>query len=306
MVDDKNILVTGAGGLIGSTIPACFKPSRKYLNLMHVEDIVRYITLNKIDSIIHCAGKVGGVKANKTKLGEFFYENIIINTNVLEAARMCGIEKVVSFMSTCVFPDEVSYPIKEEYIHQGEPHHTNYAYAYAKRMVDVQSRAYREQYGCNYVTIIPCNVYGKNDYYNLDDSHVIPALIHKCYLAKENNTDFEVWGNGEPLREFLYSEDAGKIAMMALESYDDEHPMIISPGVEHSISEVVDIIVDIFEFSGNVRYMDKELKGQYRKPSDNTKFKTLYPDFKFTPIREGLEKSIKWFCDNYTKGKIRL
>lgn len=303
MTANQKLLVTGGSGLIGSTISTSFKPTRNSLNLMHIDDIVRYITRNDIDSIIHCAGKVGGVKANKTKLGEFFYENIIINTNVLEAARVCEIKKVVSFMSTCVFPDGATLPLTSDQIHDGEPHSSNYAYAYAKRMVDVQSRAYREQYGCDYVTIIPCNVYGPNDYYNLDDSHVIPALIHKCYIAKRDNTDFEVWGNGEPLREFLYSEDAGKIAKMALESYNDKHPMIISPDAEHSISEVVNTIVDILGYSGTVRYMDKELKGQHRKPSDNKKFKLHYPDFKFTPIREGLEKSIKWFIENYEKAR---
>ena len=299
----NNVLVTGGSGLVGSTIDSSFKPTSKHLDLMHIDNIVRYLTMNKIDSIIHCAGKVGGLKANSDKLGEFFYHNIIMNTNLLESARICKVKKVVSFMSTCVFPDKVEYPLKEEYIHNGEPHHTNYAYAYAKRMVDVQSRAYRDQYGCNFVTLIPCNIYGQNDNYDLNDSHVIPALIHKCYLAKRDNTDFVIWGSGNPMREFLYSEDVGKIALMALESYNEKSPMILSSSDEVSISEIVDIIVDIMNFSGKVLYESDRLEGQYRKPASTEKFKTYYPDFIFTPLREGLEKSIEWFIENYEKAR---
>ena len=188
-----NTLVTGGNGLVGSTIESTFKPTSKRLNLMNIDNIIRYITINKIDSIIHCAAKVGGIKSNMEHLGEFFYENIIINSNVLEAARHCGVEKVVSFMSTCVFPDDASYPLSPDQIHNGEPHPSNYSYAYAKRMLEVQSRAYREQYGCNFVTVIPCNIYGPNDNFDLDNSHVIPGLIHKCYLAKQNNTNFFIW-----------------------------------------------------------------------------------------------------------------
>lgn len=299
MKDDKNLLVTGGSGLIGSTIPAQFKPSRDELNLMNIDDIVLYLHSNQIDSIIHCAGKVGGVKANQTKLGEFFYENIIMNTNLLEAARICGVDKVVSFMSTCVFPSKTKYPLVEEYIHKGEPHETNYGYAYAKRMLDVHSRAYRDQYGCNFVTIIPCNVYGCNDYYNLDDSHVIPALIHKCYLAKRDNTDFLVWGDGKAKREFMYADDAGKIALNCLENYNDPHPLIVAPDKEYTIKQVVNYIVEIMEFDGNVVYQESEVKGQHRKPSDTTKMSENHINYKFTSLRKGLEQSIKWFVAYY-------
>lgn len=293
-----NTLVTGGSGLVGSAIESDFKPSSKQLNLMHVEDIVRYITLNKIDSIIHCAAKVGGIKANSEHLGEFYYENIIMNTNVLESARITGIKKVVSFMSTCVFPDGVTYPLTPDQIHEGEPHPSNYAYAYAKRMLEVQSRAYREQYGCNFVTIIPCNIYGTNDNYNLDSGHVIPSLIHKCYLAKQNNTDFEIWGTGLPYREFIYSKDVGHITQWILENYDDSEPLIISPDEEICISVVAQEIAHRMGFEGNITY-NKKMDGQFHKPSDNSKLKSLLPSYKFTPIEEGLQKSIDWFVENY-------
>jgi len=297
-----NTLVTGGNGLVGSTIDSNFKPTSKQLNLMHVEDIIRHITLNKIDSIIHCAAKVGGIKANSDRLGEFFYENTIMNSNVLEAARITGVKKVVSFMSTCVFPDDATYPLSPDQIHNGEPHSSNYAYAYAKRMLEVQSRAYREQYGCNFVTVIPCNIYGPNDNFDLNSSHVIPGLIHKCYLAKQNNTDFEIWGTGRAYREFIYSRDVGNISQWALENYDSSEPLIVSPDEEICIATLAQEIawrMDVDKIIYNHDYPD----GQLKKPSDNSKLKSLLPDFKFTPIEEGLQKSIDWFIENYDKAR---
>ena len=291
-------LITGGKGLVGSAIESDFKPSRQQVDLMHVDNIIRYITSNKIDSIIHCAGRVGGIKANSEKPAEFFYENIIINTNVLEAARATGVEKVVSFLSTCVFPDKATYPLTIDQIHTGEPHTSNYAYAYAKRMVDVQSRAYRQQYGCNFVTVIPCNIYGPNDNFNLDSGHVIPSLIHKCYLAKQNNTDLEVWGTGSPCREFLYSHDAGNIAKWALKNYDEPDPLILSPDEGTSVATIASLVAYHMKFDGNIIYNGKQ-DGQYRKPSDSTRLGELLPDYRFESISTGIEKSVKWFIDNF-------
>jgi GDP-L-fucose synthase len=297
-----NTLVTGGSGLVGSSIDSKFKPSRYDVNLMNLDSIVNYIVENDIDSIIHCAAKVGGIKANTEHLGEFFYENIIMNANVLEAAKLTGVNKVVSFMSTCVFPAEATYPLTIDQIHNGEPHPTNYAYGYAKRMLEVQSRAYREEYGCNFITAIPCNIYGPNDNFNLDSSHVIPALIHKCYLAKKNNTDFEIWGTGKAYREFAYSGDIGYIIQWVLENYNDPEPLIISPDEEISISAIAQEIAWRMGLEGDIVY-NQERDGQYKKPSDNSKLKSLLPDFKFTPIEEGLQKSIDWFVENYDKAR---
>jgi GDP-L-fucose synthase len=300
-----NTLVTGGTGLVGSTIESDFKPSKEQLDLTNLHEIIRYIDNNQIDSIIHCAAKVGGIKANSEHLGEFYYENIIMNSNVLEAARLTGVKKTVSFMSTCVFPTDATYPLTPDQIHLGEPHSTNYAYAYAKRMLEVQSRAYREQYGCNFVTIIPCNIYGPNDNYNLDSSHVIPALIHKCYLAKKNNTKFELWGTGKAYREFVYSEDVGKIIQWVLDNYDSPEPLIISPDEEISIATVAQEIAWRIGYEGKILY-NGERDGIIRKPSDNSKLKSLLPNFNFTPIEEGLQNSIEWFNENIHKDNIRL
>ena len=300
----ERTLITGGSGLVGSTIFSEYKPTRQELDLMNIDDIILYIKTNKIDSIIHCAARVGGIKANTEKIGEFFYENIIINTNVLEAARICGVNKVVSVMTTCAFPDDVEYPLTTEQLHNGKPHPSNYGYAHAKRMLDIQSKAYRDQYGCNFVTAIPCNVYGPRDNYNLNDSHVIPALIRKAYEAKQNNTDFEIWGTGKAYREFIYSVDLGELLMWTLENYNDREPLIISPDEEISIATLAQEIAWRIGLShGKSLVYNQELDGQLRKPSDNSRLKELLPDFQFTPIEYGLEKSIDWFIENHQEAR---
>ena len=294
----KKTLVTGAHGLVGSTISSDFCPTSGELDLMKFDDIVEYLNFNKIDSIIHCAAKVGGIGANVNKAGEFFYGNIMMNTNLLEAARMCGVKKVVSFLSTCVFPAEANYPLTSDQIHNGEPHHTNYPYAYAKRMLDVMGRAYQKQYGTNFITVIPCNAYGPNDNFHLEDSHVIPAIIHKCYLAKKNNTDLNLWGDGRPYREFIYSKDLGYLIKWALENYEDTTPLILSSDEEVNIDTIAREICKHIGFAGNINY-DQRMSGQYKKTSDNTILKSILPDFQFTPIETGLKETVEWFLNNY-------
>ena len=292
-------LITGGTGLVGSTINADVKLSTKDVDLKDWDITLAAFEFFKPKKVIHCAARVGGLGGNMNHKGEFFYENIMINTNVLESCRKVGVEKLVSFMSTCVFPDDVEYPLTEKKIHLGEPHNSNYSYAYAKRMVDIQSRAYNEQYGTNYVCVVPTNIYGPNDNFSIDDGHVLPALLHKCYLAKQNNTDLEVWGSGKPLREFIYSEDVGKLSEWALDNYEEQEPIIFSTSDEISIRDVVDIIVDKFNFKGNVIWQSDKPDGQFRKPSDNSKLKSYLPDFQFTPIEEGIEKTVEWLIDNY-------
>jgi len=226
-----------------------------------------------------------------------------MNSNVLEAARIAGVTKVVSFMSTCVFPDDATYPLTTEQIHNGEPHPSNYAYAYAKRMLEVQSRAYRDQYGCNFITVIPCNIYGPNDNFNLDTSHVIPALISKCFEACMRLQNFEVWGTGKAYREFVYSKDVANIVQWALENYDDPEPLIISPDEEISIATVAQEIAWRVGYTDSIVYNQK-MDGQLRKPSDNSKLKSLLPNFKFTPIEEGLQETIDWYVKNENEVRV--
>jgi GDP-L-fucose synthase len=204
------LMVTGGNGLVGSPIKCDIRTGSEFdLRNPHICD--KLFQNNKPINVIHCAAKVGGLGGNMNLKGEFFYDNIMINTNVIESCRKYGIQKLVCFLSTCVFPDNIEYPLTEKKIHLGEPHTSNYPYAYAKRMADIQIRAYREQYNLNYVSVIPTNIYGPQDNFNLENGHVIPSLIHKCYLSKKNNTPFRIWGSGKPLREFIYSEDVAKL-----------------------------------------------------------------------------------------------
>jgi GDP-L-fucose synthase len=166
-------------------------------------------------------------------------------------------------------------------------------------MGQVQIQAYKDQYDLDYFTVIPTNIYGPNDFYNLENGHVLPSLIHKMYLAKENGTDFIVWGSGNPLREFIFSDDVARLTMNLYNDYKGNDPVILSTSNEISIKDVVLMIADIFEFKGNVKFDSSKPEGQYRKPSDNSVIKEMYPDFKFTPMEEGLKKSIDWFIENY-------
>jgi GDP-L-fucose synthase len=166
-------------------------------------------------------------------------------------------------------------------------------------MAQVQIDAYNKQYGTKYFSVIPCNVYGPNDNYNLENGHVIPSLIHKTYLAKKNNTDLVIWGSGNPLREFIYSKDITKICMILIEKYNESEPIILSTSQEITIRDVVEMIVEIIGFEGNVIYDTSKPDGQYRKPSDNSKLLSIIGDFEFTPLRTGLEETIEFFVKNY-------
>lgn len=294
----KKLLVTGSNGLVGSSIISDIKIGRE-INLINPSDTLGMFNTEKPTHVIHCAGKVGGVGGNMNYKGEYFYDNIMINTNVIESARKSNVKNLVCFLSTCVFPDNVSYPLTEDKIHLGEPHFSNYPYAYAKRMADIQIRAYREQYGLNYTSVIPTNIYGPNDNFSLEHGHVIPMLIHKIYLAKKNNSDFTVWGSGKPLREFIFSKDVARLSEWAVENYNESEPIIFSPSQEISIINLVDLLVKEFNFKGKVIFDDTKPDGQFRKPSDNSKLKSYLPDFKFTPIEEGVKETINWFNQNY-------
>ena len=295
-------LVTGGTGLVGSAIMADVKVGRNY-DLTNPLICDSMFNEHKPTHVIHCAAKVGGLGGNMNYKGEYFHDNIMINTNVIESARKAGVTNLVSFLSTCIFPDDIEYPLTEKKIHLGEPHFSNYPYAYAKRMADIQIRAYREQYGVKYTSVIPCNIYGPNDNFSLEHGHVIPMLMHKLYLAQQRNEDFIVWGSGKPLREFIFSKDVAKLAEWALHNYDESEPIIFSTSNEISIMDLVDLLVKEFEFKGRVIFDDSKPDGQFRKPSDNSKLKSYLPNFEFTSIEEGIRETVYWFKENYDKAR---
>jgi GDP-L-fucose synthase len=251
--------------------------------------------------VIHLAAFVGGLFRNLKYNVEFFRYNMAMNENVLHYSHQFKVEKVVSCLSTCIFPDDTSYPIDETMVHSGPPHYSNTGYAYAKRMIDVQNRLYKSQYGCNFTSVIPTNIYGENDNYHLEDSHVIPGLIHKCYLAKKNNTPLEVWGTGKPLRQFIFSEDLARLFVWVLREYEEAEPIILSVDEDDEITirEVVENIVEAMDFTGEVVFDETRPDGQYKKTASNAKLRKYLPDYKFTAMKDGLAKSVKWFVENF-------
>jgi GDP-L-fucose synthase len=242
-------LVTGGTGMVGHAMNSLFPdfsyPSSKSWDLTSPIWAEKMMIHEWPDRVIHLAAKVGGVQGNTKCIGDFYYENMMINSNVVEACKLVKVKKLVSLLSTCVYPDApyVKYPLTEDQLHMGPPHSSNYGYAYAKRMLDVQSRAYRQQYGCNFITAIPNNLYGEYDNFDLENGHVIPALIRKIWEAKIRNLPrVEVWGDGSPLREFTYSGDVAKILVWLMDHYDGEEPVNIGSTTEISIKELVEKI----------------------------------------------------------------
>ena len=301
------VLVTGGSGMVGSAfrrnVPEAEYPSRRQLwDLMSLA-LSRNDNAFAGKNIVHLAAKVGGVKANTDEIADFYMANSALNQTLLNVCSLGKANKVISLLSTCVYPDApyVTYPLTENQLHLGPPHPSNFGYAYAKRMVDVMSRAYRQQYECNFITAIPNNLYGENDNFDLENSHVIPAIIRKVWEAKLSNKPFvECWGDGSPLREFTYSEDIVKILTFLLENYDEPEPVNIGNTEEYSIKQVVEMICSILEYDGEVRWNTQMPSGQHRKPSSNQKLLDLGWDKKwYTSLEKGLTKTCKWVMLKY-------
>lgn len=298
------ILVTGGSGMVGNAlkhlIPNAFFVSSENCDLKNVNDTKYMFKHLKPKKVIHLAAKVGGVKANSEYLGEFYTDNILINTNVLHYSMVYKVEKVLSLLSTCVYPDKVSYPLTEDQIHNGPPHESNYAYAYAKRMIDIQSRAYRKQYGCNFITVVPNNLFGEHDNFDLNNSHVIPAIIRKMYDAKDKNEDVILWGDGSPLREFTYSKDLAKILLFLIDSYNDEIPINVGNTNQYSIKNIAELIANKIQFNGKIIWDTTKPNGQYKKPSDNSRLINLgFNSDSYTNIDTALTNVCNWYTLNY-------
>lgn len=300
------ILVTGSNGLVGSAVKRVYNKdveiffaTREDADLTDLAQAKALFERVKPTHVLHLAAQVGGIGGNMAHPGEYFRNNLLINVNTLEAARLANVSKLLTFLSTCIYPDKAEYPLKEDSLHLGPPHSSNFGYAHAKRMIDVQSRAYRKEWGCNFITVVGTNIYGPNDNFSIENGHVLPSLIHKCFLAKQNNEDFNIWGSGSPLREFVLSDDIAKLALWALENYNEESPIMLTSGVETSIKDVALLVAEKMDFKGNVVFDTTKSDGQLRKPSDPTKIRKYLPDFKFTSVEKGIEKTVSWFNEHY-------
>jgi len=308
----KRILVTGGSGLVGSGIRAAVEMEPKadeeffYLSSKDADLTDRAATKAVFEKIkpthvIHLAAKVGGLYGNMRGNLHFFRINMAINDNVLSVAHEVGVKKVVSCLSTCIFPDKTTYPIDEEMIHNGAPHNSNYGYSYAKRMIDVLNKGFNQHYGTKFTAVVPTNVFGPADNFNLEEGHVLPGLVHKLYMCKKNNTPLMVWGTGKARRQFIYSKDLGRLFLRVLREYDETEPIILSVSEEDEISikEAAELVAKGFDFDGGFEYDLTRSDGQYKKTASNAKLRNRFPDFKFTPIDQAIRETCEWFTANY-------
>ncbi|XP_053414471.1 GDP-L-fucose synthase isoform X1 [Nycticebus coucang] len=377
------ILVTGGSGLVGRAIQKVVADgaalpgedwvfvSSKDADLTDAAQTRALFEKVRPTHVIHLAAMVGGLFRNIKYNLDFWRKNVHINDNVLHSAFEVGVRKVVSCLSTCIFPDKTTYPIDETMIHNGPPHSSNFGYSYAKRMIDVQNRsssrvllrlcqdwergfklhevggrgwgacagyshgllhflskrpmvgrsgvsgprareemlclhrAYFQQHGCTFTAVIPTNVFGPHDNFNIEDGHVLPGLIHKVHLAKSSGSALTVWGTGKPRRQFIYSLDLAQLFIWVLREYSEVEPIILSVGEEDevSIQEAAEAVVEAMDFHGEVTFDTTKSDGQFKKTASNSKLRAYLPDFRFTPFKQAVKETCTWFADNYEQAR---
>jgi GDP-L-fucose synthase len=304
------VLVTGGSGLVGSAIkniyPNFIYISSSDVNLINYEDTLRFFNKVKPTHVIHLAATVGGLFKNIRNNVEMFENNIYINTNVIKCAYKVGVKKLVACLSTCVYPDEVTYPITEDQFHNGEPHSSNFGYAYAKRMLEVQCRSYNELYNTDYICVIPTNIYGPNDNFSITDGHVIPALIHKFHVAKLENKEIILPGSGIAKRQFISSDKVAKIitSLLFIDKLDNNTIFNVceDESYEITISELVKKISKIFNYYNYKFDNYPHHNGQLIKTASNKKIKEVLP-YLFLDIDDfdkKLKETVDWFLYKYT------
>jgi len=298
------VLVTGGTGLVGKNLkercPDYIYLSSKDCNLLSYENTKYVFSSYKPTHVIHLAAKVGGLYMNLSHNFEMLHDNLLMNMNVMKVCKELEIKNFIGCLSTCIFPDNVQYPITENQLHNGEPHFSNEGYAYGKRMLEVFCRQMNKLDGYYYKCIIPTNIYGKFDNFNLENSHVIPGLIHKCYLAKKENKPFIVKGTGSALRQFIYAGDLAKIIEYLIINKVDENNIICSVGEKNEISikSIVEKIASIMDYK-NIVYDTSFGDGQYKKTVSNKNLMKIMPELEFEDFDFGLLITIDWFQENY-------
>jgi len=301
----KRIVVTGGSGFLGSHLverlkkSGCknvFAPTHKEFDLTRSDAIENLFEKHQPDVLIHGAAVVGGIGANRENPGRFFYENAIMGIQLIESAHRHGVEKTVVLGTICAYPKFTPVPFREEDLWTGYPEETNAPYGLAKKMMLVQCQAYREQYGMNAVFLLPVNLYGPRDNFDLQSSHVIPALIRKCVEAMEAGKDeIVLWGDGSPTREFLYVEDAVDGIVLATEKYDKSDPVNLGSGMEISIHDLAVMIAEMTGFTGNIVWDTNQPNGQPRRCLSVTKAEKEFGFKAVTPFQVGLRKTIDWY-----------
>jgi GDP-L-fucose synthase len=303
----KRILVTGGGGFLGRYVVAelekhqaqhVFIPRRQDYDLTQISDVVQAYQDSRPDIVIHLAAKVGGIGINREKPGEFFYDNLMMGALLMEQGRLAGVEKFVSIGTVCAYPKFTPVPFKEDDLWDGYPEETNAPYGLAKKMLLVQGQAYRQQYGFNAIYLLPVNLYGPGDSFDPGRSHVIPALIKKCVDAVDRgNQQIVAWGAGRASREFLYVEDAARAIVMATEQYDQPEPVNLGSGMEITIRNLLELIVELTGFQGEIIWDTSKPDGQPRRSLDISRAKQAFGFEAQTDFRAGLRKTIDWYLE---------
>ncbi len=307
---DKRVVVTGGAGFLGSFVVeglnaleplSVFVPRSAEYDLREKDAIERMLRDARPDVVIHLAATVGGIGANRQNPGRFFYDNAVMGIQLIEMARRHGVAKFVTVGTVCAYPKLTPVPFKEEDLWGGYPEETNAPYGLAKKMLLVQSQAYRQQYGFNGIYLLPVNLYGPRDDFDPATSHVIPAIIRKCLEAREAGADsITAWGSGEPTREFLYVEDAARGILLAAERYDGPQPVNLGSGTEISIRDLVELVARLVGYQGEVRWDADQPDGQPRRMLDTTR---AWKEFGFAAqvsFEEGLRRTIDWYKANRT------
>lgn len=300
----QRVTVTGGAGFLGrfviEKLKACdaeiFVPRSRAYNLIEKSDIIRMLNDSQPDLVIHLAAVVGGIGHNQKNPGKFFYDNLMMGTQLIEQSRLHGVKKFVATGTVCAYPKFTPVPFKEDDLWNGYPEETNAPYGLAKKMMLVQSQAYRDQYGFNSIFTLPANLYGPGDNFDLETSHVIPALIRKCVEARRNGAGFiEVWGSGRASREFLYGEDCAEGIVKAAALYNEREPVNLGNGREVVIKDLVEIIARLTGFEGEIRWQSDKPDGQPRRQLDTRR---AFEKFGFqaqTSLEQGLRQTIDWY-----------
>jgi GDP-L-fucose synthase len=305
---NKRITITGGKGFLGKHLIQKFRERGfQYLrigdlpdyNLVDLEDVKKLYDETRPDIVVHLAAKVGGIGFNQENPASLFYDNLMMGVQLIHEGYLRRIEKFVAIGTICAYPKFTPVPFKEENLWNGYPEETNAPYGLAKKMMLVQSQAYRQQYGFHSIFLLPVNLYGPGDNFDPRSSHVIPALIKKCADAIENHEDeITVWGTGQATREFFFVEDAAEAIVLATETYNKSEPVNIGPGFEISIKDLVALIAELTDFKGKITWDPEKPDGQPRRMLDTTR---AFQEFGFkakTGFREGLKKTIDWYRSN--------
>lgn len=307
--DGRTVMVTGGAGFLGShlvedlksrsDVVDIFVPRSAEYDLREKSDIKRAFDDSGADTVIHLAATVGGIGANAENPGQYFYDNAIMGIELIEQARQVGIEKFTILGTICAYPKHTPVPFSEDDLFDGYPEETNAPYGIAKKALLTQSRAYRKQWGFASIYLLPVNLYGPRDDFDLETAHVIPAIIRKCIEAREQGAEsITAWGTGEPTREFLYVKDAADGILDATERYDSSEPVNLGSGEEISIRQLVETIAEMTGFEGHVEWDTTKPDGQPRRKLDTTRAKERFDWEASTEFRDGLRKTIEWYEAN--------